>query len=131
MPADRDAFAKFLDAFPEREGGHDVDAVLLAWRGALRRAHAETLIAGALSYRAVTEGRERRFIMSPRRWLSEGRWRDVRPPQSIAPALVWIKHGSAEWQAWTQFNGRAAPLDRRGGWRFPSKFPPPATPPST
>jgi hypothetical protein len=119
-----EAFAKFLAAFPERDGGHDRDAALIALRAALARAPADVLIAGALSYRAVTEGRPRRYVMSPRRWLSEGRWRDVQAPKSIAPALIWIASGSPEWRAWTAHRGKAPPLDRRGGWRFPTRFPP-------
>lgn len=42
---------------------------------------------------------------------------------------VWIASGSPEWRAWAAFwratKGKGPPIDRRGGWRFPSLTPPP------
>jgi hypothetical protein len=126
-----DTFERFLAAFPEREDGHDREATLPAWRAAVARAPAERVIAGAVAYAADVEGRERRFVMSARRWLQEGRWRDLpRPAAHAAPALVWVAYGSPEWAQWAAFyratKGKTPPLDRRGGWRFPTRTPPAA-----
>ena len=123
-----DPFARFLAAFPERDGGHDRDAALLAWRAALARAPAETLIAGAMAYAESVADRPRRFVMSARRWLSEGRWRDLPTPSRKPAPMIWIALDSPEWRAWDAFykqtKGKTPPLDRRGGWRFPSRIPP-------
>lgn len=48
-------------------------------------------------------------------------------PQSVT-AQVWVRYGSPEWNAWSAFyrttKGKTPPQDKRGGWRFPSRFPP-------
>lgn len=123
-----DPFERFLAVYPERDGGHDVEATRHAWDSALRRASAETIIRAAVAYAEATECRERRYIMSPRRWLSEARWRDVRAPGRDTAPLVWVALDTPEWRAWAAFyrsaKGKSPPLDRRGGWRFPSKLPP-------
>jgi hypothetical protein len=123
------AFDRFLAAFPQRDGGHDLDAVHLVWRPALMRAPASTIILGAVAYAAAVKDRPPRFVMSARRWLQESRWRDVRPSATPSkPALVWISLDSPEWQAWAAFylstKGKTPLLDARGGWRFPARFPP-------
>ncbi|MGJ0507011.1 MAG: hypothetical protein ACR652_07690 [Methylocystis sp.] len=126
MPADRDQtdpFQRFLSAFPARDEPHDVTAAREAWARAIRRADSEAIIAGALAYARSREGQPARFTMSARRWLDEGRWRNGPKSGPVKP-LVWIECGSPEWAAWTRFRGRTPPLDRRGGWRFPSRWPP-------
>ncbi len=41
---------------------------------------------------------------------------------------IWISATSPEWRAWATYwretKGKAPPQDKRGGWRFPSRFPP-------
>jgi hypothetical protein len=41
---------------------------------------------------------------------------------------VWIAADSPDGRAWAAFyratKGKTPPIDRRGGWRFPSRFPP-------
>ncbi|MEK4035600.1 hypothetical protein WOC76_05520 [Methylocystis sp. IM3] len=41
---------------------------------------------------------------------------------------VWLSSGSREWLAWECFyrssKGRAPTQDKRGGWRFPTRWPP-------
>jgi hypothetical protein len=37
---------------------------------------------------------------------------------------VWLASGSPEWRAWSAYRGRSPPIDRKGGWRFPSRLPP-------
>jgi hypothetical protein len=130
MPLSRDptdAFARFLAAFPERDGGHDADAAREAWGRAIGRADPVTIIAGAARSR---EGQLARYTMSARRWLDEGRWRVAAPISgaSSPSALVWIAYGSPAWDAWAAFykltRGKTPPMDRRGGWRFAGPEPP-------
>jgi hypothetical protein len=124
-----DLFERFLDAYPKRDDQPDLETTREAWRRALARgADPETLIEAAEAYRRLRDGQPARFTMSARRWLSESCWRDVgavsRPSCMPAPALVWVACGSAEWTAWSRYRGKSPPLDRRGGWRFPSRWPP-------
>ncbi|MGJ0509969.1 MAG: hypothetical protein ACR652_23145 [Methylocystis sp.] len=53
---------------------------------------------------------------------------DRAAPPTPAAALVWIPAGSDEWRAWAahwrETKGKSPPVDRRGGWFFPSKWPP-------
>ncbi|MGE3266860.1 hypothetical protein [Methylocystis sp.] len=123
------AFDRFLAAFPQRPEGHDAEAARDAWRGAIARADAETIIAGAVAYARTTEGRPARYVMSAQRWLREARWRKFpRQDTNVASSLIWIAYGSHAWRAWaafyTQTKGKTPPIDRRGGWRFPAQFPP-------
>lgn len=41
---------------------------------------------------------------------------------------VWISASAPEWAAWARFwretKGKNPPIDKRGGWRFPSMAPP-------
>jgi hypothetical protein len=121
-------FLRFLDAFPQRDAPHDVEAARDAWGRAIQRADPDAIIAGAEAYRVARQGQPARFTLSARRWLQEGRWRDVgpasRPSSTPPPAMVWVACGSPEWREWTRYRGRSPPLDRRGGWHFPSRWPP-------
>jgi hypothetical protein len=125
-----DAFERFIQAFPQREGGNERAAARTAWRGAVARcADPERIIAGALAYAAATAGRERRYVMSARRWLNESRWREVVSLNfEEKPRLIWIDYGTPEWRAWSNHwratKGKSPPLDAKGGWRFPSLNPP-------
>jgi hypothetical protein len=126
-----DAFERFIQAFPEREGGNEREAARMAWRGAVARgADPQTIIGGALAYAAATQGRPGRYIMGARRWLNESRWREAAAPKFGAskPRLVWIEYGSPEWWAWSNHyraaKGKSPPVDAKGGWRFPSLNPP-------
>jgi hypothetical protein len=124
-----DPFERFATVFPQRAGGHDLDAARTAWRAALQRAPVAVIIKGAAAHAEAMKDRPPRFVMSMRRWLQESRWRDA---HSAAPAsktaLIWIALDTPEWRAWAAFyrrtKGKTPPLDMRGGWRFPSRFPP-------
>jgi len=127
-------FPEFWRAFPKRDGDNPEAPARSAWRKAISSgADPTAIVAAARAYATATAGRERKFIVSAARWLAEGRWRDAGPPQADgagrAPG-VWIKQGSAEWEAWSAHwlatNGKRPPLDARGGWRFPDRSPPTA-----
>ncbi len=49
-----------------------------------------------------------------------------RAPSTAAfgPPKVHVMSGTPEWDAWVAHEGRARPLDAKGGWSFPSKLPP-------
>lgn len=126
------AFERFMAAFPEREGGQDVEQARPAWSRAVKHETPEALIGAAAAYARAVEGRPRRYVMSARRWLNERRWRDVAPVSAVtrpaSESLVWVAYGTPAWNAWAAFyrttRGKSPPQDRRGGWRFASKWPP-------
>jgi hypothetical protein len=132
MAMARDPFSRFLSAFPARDEPQDETAAREAWERAIMRADPETIIAAAERYRRAREGQPARFTMSARRWLQEGRWRDAGPvsesPRAPSATLVWIALDAPGWKEWEAFyratKGKSPPLDRRGGWRFPSGWPP-------
>jgi len=125
-----DAFERFMQAFPEREGGSEREIAWTAWRAAVARgADRERIIVAALAYAADTAARPRRYIMGARRWLNESRWREaVSLKIEGKPRLVWIDYGSPEWWAWSDHwratKGKSPPVDAKGGWKFPSQYPP-------
>lgn len=125
-------FDEFWNAFPSRDGDNPKAPALSAWRKAVAGgADPAAIIAGAKAYAAATVGRERRFIVGAARWLAEQRWlgdgaKDD-APSPVQPAGAWIKQGSPEWEAWTAHwqatKGKRPPIDAKGGWRFPSRWP--------
>jgi hypothetical protein len=52
-----------------------------------------------------------------------------REPPKLAqgPPKVHVMAGSAEWDAWTAHNGKSKPIDSKGGFYFPSRWPPTTT----
>jgi hypothetical protein len=127
-----DGFAEFWDAFPKRDGDNPREPALIEFRKAVAAgADPKAIISGAKAYASATAGRERRYIASAARWLSEERWRQAAPaPPAHAPSVVtvWISATSPEWWAWSNHwratKGKSPPVDAKGGWRFPSLNPP-------
>jgi hypothetical protein len=132
-----DVFDEFWQAFPSRDGDNPEQPALDSFRKAVAAgADPKAIIAGAKSYAGATAGRERRYIASAARWLSEGRWRGAQsalnpnldcPISTPAPG-VWISATSPEWRPWADHwratKGKSPPIDAKGGWRFPSLNPP-------
>ena len=127
-----DAFDEFWRAFPSRDGDNPEQPALAAFRKAVAAgADPKAIISGAKAYASATAGRERRYIASATRWLSEERWRQAEPaPAAQTPRVetVWISATSPEWRAWAEHwratKGKSPPVDAKGGWRFPSLNPP-------
>jgi hypothetical protein len=42
----------------------------------------------------------------------------------VAANSIWLAHDTPEWRAWAAYRGKSPPMDQRGGWRFPSRWPP-------
>lgn len=129
-----DGFEEFWRAFPKREGDNPEAPARSAYHRAIAQgAQPALLVAAAHAYAAVTASRERKFIASAARWLSEGRWKDAaqkpEPKPNAEPPGAWIKAGTPEWRAWAdhyrETKGKGPPVDAKGGWRFPSLSPSP------
>jgi len=134
--SENDGFEAFWRIFPKREGDNPQEPARAAYRKAVAAgAPPALLLAAAHAYAAVTASRERKFIASAARWLSEGRWRDeAQKPDAAAPPIeppgVWIAADSPEWAPWSAHwrttKGKSPPVDGRNGWRFPTLHPPAA-----
>jgi hypothetical protein len=102
-----DAFEEFWRAFPSREGDNPEQPALAAFRKAVAAgADPKAVIAGAKAYASATAGRERRYVASAARWLSEERWRQAAPipasnsKSSCQPGFIrflGLGAGLAEW----------------------------------
>jgi hypothetical protein len=131
-----EGFDEFWRAFPQRDGDNPEQPALAAFRKAVAAgADPEAIIAGAKAYANATAGRERRYIASATRWLGECRWKgeqalasNLRAPIATPAPTVWISATSPGWSAWADHwratKGKSPPVDAKGGWRFPSKYPP-------
>lgn len=94
-PADRaskaepDGFAEFYAAYPKHVGR---DAAIKAYRGALKRAAAEEILAGARRYAEERAGEDPKFTKQPSTWLNGGHWADE---PTKAHAETMNGHGNA------------------------------------
>ncbi len=128
-----DAFGEFWRAFPRRDGDNAKKPALEAFQKAIAAGvDPGRIIAGAKAYASAVAGRERRYIASAARWLSEARWSGDTPSLGnaapTAVAGVWISSTSPEWTAWADHwrttKGKSPPIDGNNGWRFPTRLPP-------
>ncbi len=46
------------------------------------------------------------------------------PVASTGPPKIHVMKDTPAWDAWVKFEGKAHPEDAKGGWLFPSRFPP-------
>jgi hypothetical protein len=72
-------------------------------------------------------------LTRPRSWAADmwaGKWLECRvweepvTTSTSRPAQVHIRENTAEWRAWQRHLGRSMPVDKLGGWHFPSRLPP-------
>lgn len=119
-PAEPDGFDEWYAAYPRREarGG-----AAKAYRVALRKTDAPTLLAAARTYAEAQRGTARQYVALPATWLNNERWLDETP---AAPAVTFDQIG-ATWQVddqqarelWTTYRDEGA---RDPAWwsaRFP------------
>lgn len=68
-----DQFDEFWSQCPRKIGK---DAALRAWKSALKRSDAKTIIDGMKRHAKEVQGREKQYIPHPSTWLNAGRWQD-------------------------------------------------------
>ncbi|MCW2273323.1 hypothetical protein GJ654_04320 [Rhodoblastus acidophilus] len=80
--------------------------------------------------------------MKAHAWLRQKGWESAKKAtegnvkSASQPVKVWITKGSAEWERWTNYNGKPFPSIRSAehgeeGWYAPTKLPPISLPPAT
>lgn len=72
-----DGFAEFWDAYPKREAKRRAEQ---AWRQALKRADADTIMAGLRRFRWPDDPK---FVPLPASWLNADRWADQPPLAAV------------------------------------------------
>lgn len=120
-------FVEWYQAFPLHK---EPLAAHRAYRKAVNNAQItpEGLLAAAKRYRTECAGRDPKYIKYPATWLNKGCWGDLPLLKDVdsvnnSPG-VWISQDSPEWEEWKKYrNGNGLPVDKRGGWYVPSRFP--------
>lgn len=75
-----DDFQTFYETYPRRESR---GAAAKAYRSALKKTDAATILAAAKAFRAKRAGQDQKFTPLPATWLNAEKWADE-PPQPIA-----------------------------------------------
>jgi hypothetical protein len=102
-----DRFDEFWNAYPNRKAR---GAAARAWKGALKKADADTLIAAAAAY-ARDPKRDPEFTAHASTWLNQERWLDeVEPVKASGPVTVMDNyadepcgHGEPRGPRWCAF----------------------------
>lgn len=82
------SFDDFYDAYPRREARRKAEQ---AWRAALKRADAQTIMDGLARFRFNDD---RRFIPLPASWLNGDRWAD----QQLSPVMAGAAASRPSWE---------------------------------
>ncbi len=120
-------FDEFWKNYPRRIGKL---AAMRKYKIALNVASAAEIIRGAELYAKERSGKEEQFTAHPATWLHAGRWDayTVPAPVGVVELGFYAAFCSAELDAWNaygrQTKGLNYPADKRGGWHFPTRWPP-------
>lgn len=133
-PADlTDAFDRFWLAYPKRgTASNPKQPARISFDKAVKAgADPEAIIAAAGRFDAIERAAARAGtdkVAQAVTWLNQQRWGDypetVAEPTTLANGSVHIMGGTEEWDAWKAHNGRSKPIDQKGGFWFPSQWPP-------
>lgn len=99
---------------------------------ALKLTTPEAILEATRKYANEREGKDIQFTAHAATWLNAGRWDDYLPATSDAPRTAptgfYAAFCSAELDAWNAYGrktkGLNYPADKRGGWTFPTRWPP-------
>lgn len=126
----QEEFQQFWDAY-----GHKVDRPRAekALAQALTKAPLAQIIEGVRQYRARLT--DIKFIKDPAAWLNGERWADTPAANGAGklnggnvPPGVYVRSDTPQGDAWEthsrQASGKSQVWDRKGGWYFPTEWPP-------
>ena len=127
-------FDTFWAAYPRKIGRFKART---AYDRALKVAAPEAILEGLERVKRGWATKEAQYIPHATTWLARGGWEDedglsrtnVHPLKEAAIAGYYAPYGSSELAAWDQWwretRGVNAPRDKRFGYRFPTRWPPP------
>jgi hypothetical protein len=125
-----EAFEQFWREYPRAKAGMSKPDAFRAWSkltAADRAAALATLPAQACAW----SGRDDHYRKHAQGWLNGRFWEGFAPVagngNGAAPGY-YARFGSKELEAWDAYGKRTRgmdyPRDKRGGWRFPTRWPP-------
>lgn len=132
QPSEPSKFEEFWKSYPRRDGPNPRKPAEQKFNALVKTGVDPDLMVAAAKRLAVDEAKRSnigtRFIPQAITWLNQQRWTDhAAVAFSADDGLIevldqmqleaWDAHGIAT-------RGRPYPRDRKGGWRFPSKWPP-------
>lgn len=124
-------FEEFWKVYPRREGANPKEPARKQFNSAVKAgADPDEIIAGAKRCRVVeAKNIGTPYIPQAVKWLRDERWNDypARPEGDDGDGLIEVLEQRAleAWDAYgLKMNGRAYPRNKKGGWRFPTKWPP-------
>jgi hypothetical protein len=127
-----EGFDEFWAAYPKRK---DKIAAMRMYARALKMTTSAEILRAAKLYAGEVAGKEDRFTKYPATWLNAGSWANYSQPViTSAPVGFYASFTSRELEAWDEYGrktrGHGYPRDRRGGWLFPTQWPPAQAPSS-
>lgn len=120
-------FDEFWSVYPRKVG--KIDA-MKAYKGALRLTTADDILYAADKYAHERLGEDKQYTKLPAGWLRAGRWGDyAATPATVSNAMpgFYASFSSPELEAWNAYERtirKTSPRDKRGGWTFPTQWPP-------
>lgn len=117
-----DAFTEFWKAYPTDELMSKSKA-LWGWNQ-LSPEEQASAFAAIPAFRAYCKSHPDYRPVHAVRFLTEGRFDGFAAAAERAASQVYIKRGTPAWTAWEHHTGKTLPVDKTGGWHFPSEYPP-------
>jgi hypothetical protein len=131
-PGEHPKFEEFWRSFPRRDGPNPRKPAEQKFSALAKTGvDPDVMIAGAKQL-SIDESRRgnigTRFIPQAVTWLSQQRWADHAAAIFVHDDGLIDVLDQQQLDAWDaygrQIHGKSYPRDKRGGWRFPSKWPP-------
>jgi hypothetical protein len=131
-PVEDSKFEEFWQAYPRRDGPNPRKPAEQKFNALAKTGvDPDVMIAGAKQL-AVEESRRGKigtqFVAQAVTWLNQQRWSDHAATAFTADDGMVEVLDQLQLEAWDayglQHNGRGYPRNKKGGWRFPSKWPP-------
>lgn len=127
-----DQFYEFWLAYPWRPGNPKKPALQIYRRLIAQGADPAAILAGAKSYAAARAGQDPQYTAMARTWLHQERWTCEYELKSVNETVLsrgfYAKADSPQMAAWDAVyrakKGINGPRDRKGGWWFPTEWPP-------
>lgn len=120
-------FDEFWAVYPRKR---DKLAAQRAYKRALKITSAAEILRGANLYAKERAGHDANYTKHPATWLNAGGFGNYPPeqPRSDSASGFYASFTSAELEAWDNYRlnreGTDWPRDKKGGWWFPTRWPP-------
>jgi hypothetical protein len=127
-----DWFHEFWQAYPFRPGNPKKPAFEIYKKAIARGVFPSTILNAAKEYAATRSGEDPKYTAMARTWLGQERWTCEYELKGVNETV--LAHGfyavadSPQMAAWDAVyrarKGINGPRDRKGGWLFPTEWPP-------